>query len=167
MTDFSTKIFEDAYNKAKKEGKKYSQEANTRRVIAYSLKAIAVFGGIALATGLEKQPAQVIGILIAIVIALDAIFSNHKRLLVITTASKAYKSLFDRIEFEYNSNLAPIIKTKDQGQIAVALEKLEILNQQFSKSIYDYTTELKKGVDEADLKLLETIALDDTKKGKK
>lgn len=55
-------------------------EARWRRIIACGFKLIAVLGGVMVASGVDPKLAQRIGIALAVVIAVDAVFSNHERL---------------------------------------------------------------------------------------
>ncbi len=167
MYDFSTVAFDNLYNKAVKEGQELHKEAKTRRIMAYVLKGIAVLSGIALSTGLPKQAAQVLGIIVAVVIAIDTLFANHKRLIVITAASNAYKNLFDKIGYAYNHELqGKVIAVRDspkgdrQENQMKAFEALTKLNQDFSTLIYENTSRLKKKIQDADLAFLESVAQD-------
>ncbi len=170
MQDFSTIAFEDQYNKAKGEGEKLKKEAKQRRIIAYILKGIAVLSGIALATGLPRQVAQILGIVVAVVVAMDALFSNHKRLLIMTTASYAYENLFDKIHFSYNHQLQEkVLSVRDskagnkEDNHQKAHEALVKLNQDFSKLIYDNTRMLKERIQKSDLEFLSSVAQDKNK----
>jgi hypothetical protein len=168
--DFSTKAFEEQYVKAVNEGNELQKEAKRRRGIAYFLKGIAVAGGIALATGLPKLAAQIIGIVIAVVIATDELFANVKRLTVITTAAYAYQNLFDKIQFKYNYELQEkVIAVRDSfdgdkdENNRKAYQGLVKLNQEFSALIYENTIKLKEKVQKSDLAFLASVAQDKDK----
>jgi hypothetical protein len=171
--DFSTTAFETLYNKATKEGRKLKQEATFRRYTAYFLKGIAVLSGIALATGLPKGTAQILGVVVAVVIAVDELFANYKRLTVMTTASYAYENLFDKIQYAYNFQLqADVVSVRDspasdEGAKEInhqkAYQALVNLNQTFSTLIYETTSKLKQKIQESDLAFLSSVAQDKNK----
>lgn len=152
--------FADAYEKAKGEAKTISQEAWWRRTIAYSLKGIAVFGGISIAAGLHGIWSQVIGILITVVVAVDALSSNHRRLLFVTEASNAYRNLLRDIEQTYNIKLGEILKLRERGRDVEAKDKLESFINELLIQLQSEQNRIEKGLQEADLKLLETIKLE-------
>lgn len=66
-----------------------AQESGWRRVLAYGFKLLSGFGAIAVAAGIPKQAAQLVGIAVAINVLLDTIFSNQPRLLIVTKAKYA------------------------------------------------------------------------------
>src|SRR5437868_10575213 len=82
--------FEGEYNRVRSVAKWKGIRAWARRVVAYGFKILAVMGGIAVAAGISKEAAQIVGIAIAVVVALDGIFSNHVRLLASVEAKHAY-----------------------------------------------------------------------------
>lgn len=164
MNTYPSKLFEDSYNNAGNLWKKFSGEANRRRIAAYILKSIAVFGGLAIATGYLDNYAQVIGVIITIVVAIDGIFSNHKRLLITSKAAQALKILLKKTRLSYNQELAPIVKKKDDGKTEEAAIEYDALNIKFSSDLNAHSLSVETAVDEADLKLLESLSVEEINK---
>lgn len=158
--DFSTTVFENAYNNALAEGTKLKKEANLRRWGAYVLKGVAIFGGIAVSTGLKENIAQIVGVVIVVAIASDTLLSNHLRLVVMTEAANAYSNLFYKIAANYNNKMIKIESLRNQGKHQQAYEELVELNQEYNTLIYDNTRIIKEKVQQADLAFLKNLALD-------
>ena len=159
QTSYSTKLFEDAHGSAKTRYSEYFKEARTRLFFAYVFKAIAVLGGIILTTGLNKGTAQIVGIAISVVLAIDLIFSNHKRLLIISTASKGLGLFLEDIQFKYDNALQEVFKLRDIGKETEAKTKHDQINNDFATKCHEKSQEVRKAVDEADLKFLESLAV--------
>lgn len=157
---YSTKMFEDAYNSAKSRHSEYSSESKKRLFVAYVFKIIAVIGGIVLTTGVPEKVAQVIGISISIVIAIDLIFSNHKRLLITTKASKGLGLFLEDIQFQYNKSIQFVMNHRDSGNDQQAKESHDSINNEYAIKCHEKSQQVKKAVDEADLKLLEALSIE-------
>jgi len=150
--EFQQIRFKEDYDAAKIAAKKLSHEATYRRVTAYVLKGIAVFGGIAVAAGLRGHWSQGIGILISVAVTADGLFANHKRLLMVTKAANAYSLLLETISHRYDQALAPILadKARELGKMI--------------SSASDMLFAEKKKIDVAlqgdDLKLLNSLSVE-------
>lgn len=159
LLEFLTNRFEESYEATKADASNCAREAKWRRFSAYALKAIAVFGGISIAAGLRGVWSQIVGILITVAVALDALFSNHKRLLIVTAASHAYSNLLSNIRQSYNRQLAGVLKLRQTDQDK-AKAKLEKLLNDLMLQLQNEHQQIIKGLQEADLKLLNTISLE-------
>ncbi|MBR8534671.1 hypothetical protein KDU71_03800 [Carboxylicivirga sediminis] len=158
--NYSTKIFEDAYNIAQERQAEFSKESRIRLFFAYTFKAIAVLGGIILTTGVNEKAAQIIGISISVVIAIDLIFSNHKRLLIITKAAKGLELFIQDVHFQYNKSIQEVLNNRDSGNDTEAKNILDEINNKFASKCHEKSQEIIKAVDEADLKFLENLVVE-------
>lgn len=157
--EFLQNRFQEDYEGLKAEAVKRAQEAKWRRISAYTFKGIAVFGGISIAAGLHGVWSQVIGILITVAVAIDALFSNHKRLLIVSAAAHAYSNLLDNIKHTHTQKLAEVIKLRQTDQDN-ARTKLEELLSGLMLQLHNEHQTIETGLKEADLKLLNTISLE-------
>jgi hypothetical protein len=160
LIEFLQNRFSETHQKVSDDSKVISREAKLRRTLAYFLKAVAVFGGLAIAVGIPKEWSQVVGILIAVAITVDSLFSNHRRLLSVTEASNAYKNLLRDIEQTYNIKLAEVLKTRKTKGEAKAKDKLEALINNLLIQLQGEQSRIEKGLQDSDLKLLESIKLE-------
>lgn len=162
--DFQQNRFKEQYDAAKKAAKKLGNETTKRKVTAYVLKGIAVFGGIAVAAGLRGHWSQAVGILISVAVAADGLLSNHRRLLMVTRASNAYSRLLETISHRYNQALAPILEHQETS--AQKADKARDLGKMISSASEMLFTEKQKidtALQEEDLKLLNSLSVEGTK----
>ncbi|MEY4514213.1 MAG: hypothetical protein RLZZ450_6335 [Pseudomonadota bacterium] len=105
------RMYGEQYGGADRERRAVAAEAVFRRLVAYGFKLAAVLGGIAVASGLNEQQAHRVGIGITVVVGLDLVFSNHKRLLVTAKAAHAYRWSLSRLAIDYNLGLKKALLT--------------------------------------------------------
>lgn len=159
VIEYLQKQFEEEYGRASAAAQRLSREAKQRRWAAYTLKAIAIFGGISIAAGLRGVWSQVVGLLVTVAVAVDALFSNHKRLLTVTAAANAYSNLLRNIRQTYNQKLVGILKLKGpDGKKAKA--QLENLIDGLLRELHNEQNQIEGGLQAADLKLLDNISLE-------
>ena len=159
---FLQKRFEEAYAKTEETYKKRTAESTQRRSIAYLLKAIAVFGGIAVAAGLNGFWSHAVGILIMVAVGTDTLFSNQKRLLLVTKASNAYKRLLDIVSHQYDQKLASILR-QYQKEPKQAEEQLESMILAINENLFTEKQKIETALEEEDLKLLNSLAIEQKK----
>jgi hypothetical protein len=164
---FQQNRFKEQYDAAGKAAEKLRGEAKRRKITAYVLKGIAVFGGIAVAAGLGGKGSQTVGILISVAVASDGLFSNHKRLLIVTKASNAYSRLLGRITHRFNRALEPILEDqKVPAQKAQAEGDLGRMISSASEMLFEEKQKIDTAVQEEDLKLLNSLSVEGTKSPK-
>jgi hypothetical protein len=151
--------FEESINTAEEAAIKLRQEAGWRRFIAYALKAIAIFGGISITAGLRQPASQIVGIVITVAIAFDTLFSNHKRLLAVTSAANAYSNLLSNVKDSYNIELGAILKLNETDE-EKARKQLQTMVTKYMKKIIEERQKIDTALQETDLKLLNTISLE-------
>jgi hypothetical protein len=110
---FAQNAFEAAYNQTIMSRKPIWRSALARQALAYSLKAIAVFGGFAIASGRMSPYAQDIGLAVTAAVIVDGFFLNHVRMLLVTEAAQAYKRLANEARGEHTLRLGPILAIKE------------------------------------------------------
>lgn len=139
--------------------------ARLRRLLAYLLKFVAAGGSLVVATGYVPNWNQPIGAAILIAVLVDGVSSNHRRLLSEVQAGYAYEFLRERVSREYNRNFDPILKARqrlvDAGQPTETSDiARDALQQKTHKDLTDGIKQIRESVAAADLKALETLALD-------
>jgi hypothetical protein len=142
-----------------------------RRLIAYGFKVLAVIGGIAVAAGISKEAAQVVGIAIAVVVAVDGIFSNHVRLLATVEAKNAYDRVLNQVRREHQQKLIPILQLKEAEERnkdpdPKSVTQLLELNSTLLKKLHDECTKVEEAERATDLGALRGISLDHERGGR-
>ena len=161
--EFLQNRFEEAYKETEQRSAQVSKESKTRLYTAYLLKAVAVFGGIAIAAGLKGVWSQVVGILITVAVAYDALSSNHKRLIVVMKATNAYSTLLSKVRHSYNQKLAPILAISGSDEEATKKQKLDKLISPLIDELHEGKMTIDSALQEEDLKLLNSLALEQAK----
>ena len=156
---FAQNAFDDAYREAEDARRPAQRSSILRRAMAYGLKAIAVFGGLAISSGLLSPYAQLIGLAIAAAVVADALFSNHVRMMLVTKAAQAYKRLANEARRTHIRRLAPILAIKEQQPDESQRQLLSLLDELTSK-LHSGCSEVELALDEGHIKALDTLTLD-------
>ena len=156
---YAQNAFDAAFQEAEKALSPVRWSSIFRRTMAFGLKAIAVFGGLAISSGLVAPYAQVIGIAIAAAVAVDGLFSNHVRMMLVTKAAQAYKRLTNEARRSHTRRLAPILAIKET-QPADSQKQLLSLLDELTGKLHSGCTEVETALDEGHIKALETLSLD-------
>lgn len=151
--------FSDTLAEVESEYKPIARESMLRRFWAYSLKAITVFSGIAIAAGVADGVAHVLGIIIASTVALDSLFSNHERMIAVSKASQAYARVLKGVRRTHQLELMPILQEKASDP-DVAKEKLIALVKNLTERLHDECSLIESALDNMNLKALHSLALD-------
>ena len=106
-------LLTDAQSAAIAAKEKYKTHAKWRLRLAYVLKAIALFGGLFVAT--VKIDPTVPGIIISAAVILDQLTSNHRRMLADTTAASAIDRTERRVGNAYNDKITAIVAAIEKG----------------------------------------------------
>jgi hypothetical protein len=159
LIEYLQERFEESIATTEKSAIQLKQEAGWRRFLAYALKAIAIFGGISITAGLQQPASQIVGIIITVAVAVDALFSNHKRLLAVTSAANAYSNLLSNVKSSYNIELAAVLKIKETDK-AKARKQLQAMVTKYMRKLKDEKERIDNGLQETDLRLLNTISLE-------
>jgi hypothetical protein len=154
---YSTTFFGKEYENAVNEAKVLRREAQYRKALAYFLKGVAIFGGIALATGQEIISSKIIGVVIAIAIGIEEWTSNHDRMIFTTSAYKAYFRLLYQVAHEYNKGITKVTELRDAGDDEGAKKELTILDGKNADLLYKTTTVLKEKIDKEDITFLNKL----------
>lgn len=156
---FAQNAFEAAYREAEAARRPVRRSSILRRTVAYGLKAIAVFGGLAISSGLVSPYAQLIGLAIAAAVAVDGLFSNHVRMLLATKADQAYQRLVNEARRAHTLRLGPILAIKEKEPEESQRQLLSLLNELTGK-LHSGCTEVELALDESHIKALDTLTLD-------
>lgn len=157
---FQQKAYDEAQAKVQESASKIAKLSSRKRILAYTLKAIVVFGGIVITAGLKGIPAQIIGILIMVAAAVDLIWSNHRRLIVETEARYAYEALHENVANTHTQRLGQILTLKRLNPKEAEQQLIEILAQLILK-LNDTRAEIKAALNRADLEALRSLSLDE------
>jgi hypothetical protein len=139
--------------------------AGLRRVAAYLLKGVAAGGSLFVATGYVPAWNQPVGVAILIAVLLDSVSSNHKRLLSEVKAGYAYEFLREGVSREYNRSVDPLLKRRQKASARgedgqAADDAIEALQQKTHVRLTEGIRQIRESLATADLKALETLALD-------
>ncbi len=156
---FAQNAFDAAYRETEAARRPVQRNSICRGVVAYGLKAIAAFGGLAISSGLLSPYAQLIGIAITVAVVADALFSNHVRMMLVTKAAQAYKRLLNEARRTHTRHLAPILTIKEQQPEESQRQLLSLLDKLTGK-LHSGCAEVELALDEGHIKALETLTLD-------
>jgi hypothetical protein len=135
----------------------------TRRVLAYLLKSISIFGAIIVAAKIEWIDQTVLGLVIAAAVGLDQLTSNHARLLAIAAARYACERLYANIVAKHSTRLPSILSLRDKRQETEARRQLENLLSELMLDLHKGQEKILVAVQEADLKALNSLYVDTNK----
>ena len=158
--NFLQQRFDEAQQHLKRDWRIAWVYATVRRWIAYLLKAIGIFGGIAVASGLQEDKAHIVGILIAVAVGFDTLLQNYNRLIAMQEASYAYRELFYRVAREYNQKLGVVKVLQGKGDSTQARESLIELLQDMTYVVNSGQEALEKAWKDADLAALRSLSLE-------
>jgi len=156
---FAQNAFEAAYREAEGARRPLQRSSVFRRLVAYGLKAVAVFGGLAISSGLLSPYAQLLGIAIAVAVAADGLFSNHVRMMLVTKAAQALKRLENEARRAHTRRLAPILAIKDKQPEESQHQLLALLDELTGK-LHSGCADVELALDEGHIKALDTLTLD-------
>lgn len=135
---------------------------NWRKWLAYFLKAISIFGGIAVASGLEAQPAQKVGVAILIAAGIDLWLTNNKSLLNYAQALDAYDALRKRAERRHQSDLIPVLVAIDDKE-GEASDKLVEMVGGLLTMCNEELTSIEEALQEGNLEALKALEIENKK----
>jgi hypothetical protein len=156
---FAQNAFDDAFREASTARVPVQRSSFWRRSLAYGLKAVAVFGGLAISSGLVAHYAQLIGLAVAAAVAIDGLFSNHVRMLLATKAAQAYRRLMNEARRSHTRGMTPILAIKEKEPAESQRQLLQMLNELTTK-LHSGCAEVELALDEGHIKALETLTLD-------
>jgi hypothetical protein len=152
--DLSKDVLDNRLSALRNFRDKLATEARWRRILAYLLKAIYVFGGVFVAAKIGSQ--SVIGIIIAVAGALDVVLSNLGRLVSVVTAQYASQHLVSEIEYERESNLVRFAKIQKTDSEEAGIRLVELLDNLGSRA-QGGLQQLSKAVADKDVQLLANL----------
>ena len=156
---YAQNAFEAAYTEVEKAREPVRRSSIGRQAMAYGLKAIAVFGGLAISSGLVSPYAQYIGLAIAAAVAIDGLFSNQVRMMLVTKAAQAYKRLGNDARRSHILRLGPILAIKAEQPDEFQKKFLE-LHADLTGKLHSGCAEVELALDEGHIKALDTLTLD-------
>ncbi len=153
----------DVYKRARTDISDYlaNLKAKTRnqKILAYVLKAIAVFGGIAIGIGFSEIVAQAIGIAIAVAVGVDVLFTNQKSLVVYATAALAIENYLEHLDGQLHNLEVNVIDLIDAGKV----DEAKKLQREFYKeaviTITSLEDDVRKAISEANIQALVNLAV--------
>ena len=157
--EYAQNTFLSALLEAEVKRKPLHIESIIRRICAYGLKGIAVFGGIAIASGLYSKQAQYIGIAITLAVALDGFFSNYVKMMLVTKAAQAYSRLANEARRSHQLRLTPILQVIAQQPVEGNNQLVALLIELTGK-LQSGCAEIENANSEGHIKALEGLSLD-------
>lgn len=139
-----------------------SKLGRTRRFFAYGAKAATGLLGLVVAAGFFPNLDQIFGFIILVVVLLDAVFSNHLRLMAESQAGHAYAALSRKVKAKYNRESGPLRQRVRNGE-AEANEALHQLMQWCHTELSEGHDAIQNSLAEADLKALKALSVEDAK----
>ena len=161
--EYVQRIFEETFEETAERKKTVHSEMVWRRGLAYGLKAIPVFGGIAIAVGVKGWLPHAIGIAIMVAVAVDGFVVNHARLITVSQADKAFKRLLKNVRNAHQVALGPILGLKKAGDPSFEA-KLNELNRSLKQQLDSESDKIEQALDEMDLKALNALSLEEYRK---
>jgi hypothetical protein len=157
--EYAQNVFDEAYQYAQSERQPLRREAVRRAVIAYGLKGLAVFGGIAIASGLLQEHAQTIGLAITVAVAADGLSSNHVRMVLVAKAAEAYRQLGRQAKRDHQKALIPILEKMQKDPDSARSDLLTLLKT-LTEKLHTGCEQIEKALSEKQIETLNALSLD-------
>ena len=154
--------FEDTLKQLRRDKNRAWWLARVHRWFAYILRAVAIFGGIAIAAGLDQTWSHIVGIMIAVAVGIDLWLQNFNRLLSVQDAANAYSELFSRIIREHVLRLGDVMLTR-QSDEEKAKNQLVNLLQHLIEAMHIKMEEIEKAWTAADRLALQMLSMEQKK----
>jgi hypothetical protein len=152
----------ELYNEAVREFEKYlsSLQSKERRnkIIAYVLKGISIFGGLAVVLNLQPTWITAIGFAIAGAAAVDTFLSVRGRLVVYATATLAINATLEGLKGKERVARFDANRLTDEGKAAEARQKLTDFYGSSINEINSKSAEIRTAVNDADIQALRDLA---------
>jgi len=158
--ELQQKLFKEKINELDAWRRKFYTEVTARRIIAYLLKFISIFGAIVVAAKISWIDQTVLGLVIAAAFGLDQLTSNHARLLALAAARYACERLRANIVGTHSRELPKIISLRNAGRTSDAKSGFESLLSRLSAELHDGQEKILEAIREADLKALNNLYVD-------
>ena len=152
-------LLDDAQKDALRSLVQFNKSADRRRYVAYTLKAISVFGGLVVATG-KVPDATYVGIVISIAVILDQWSSNHDRMLSEKVGANAIARTQMRVGNAYNDQLTEVARVRDAGDPARAEGMAVKLATESAKALRDELDRIRTKVAGDDIEFLGSLNID-------
>ncbi|MEM7101103.1 MAG: hypothetical protein AAF541_22775 [Pseudomonadota bacterium] len=160
---FEQEQFESLVEKLEQRQKETAREANYRKFFAYGLKIIVILAGLVIAMQAPSTLDKVLGAAISLATALDQIFSNHVRLIAVTTATKALARAYDAIVNRHTNDIGPVVAAAKSGDESTRKAGEEKGANALFKMRNDFDAKLQEietALDEQHIKALEKLTLE-------
>lgn len=157
--EFEQTQFESLFNKTKTDAGKAERRFKLFVSIAYVLKAVAIFGAIAISAGLTERVAQGVGVLIMLAVGVDALLSNQKRVIAHSITSISYRNLLEAIMFKHTNALSEQLPKKKTNEAAF-FESMTAKLKELRKELFQGRNEIQQALEKAELLTLETLTVE-------
>ncbi|MEM7168657.1 MAG: hypothetical protein AAF530_00690 [Pseudomonadota bacterium] len=157
--EYAQKAFERNIEAIRKSKKKAEFSETWRKVLAYILKAIAIFGAIAVAAGVGEKHSQIIGIAIAVAVGIDQLMSNSKNLVSFARAAATYDALENRAVRKHELSLIPVIGKVREGDQS-AREDLQRLLEELISLIHTQSKKIEDALAQRRIESLVVLELE-------
>ena len=139
------------------------KKRNRRRLLAYTLKFITIFGGIAVASGLAENWAQIFGLAILIATGFDIWLSNSKALMIYAQAVNSYDALRKRVERDHTTQLIPIISLAEKQGGKASTKLVDMVTDLLKMSNVELT-HIEKALHDGELETLKALEIENKNK---
>lgn len=158
--ELAQKLLGEATSSAEQAERSFKRQALCRKIPAYLIKAVALFGGLSI-TVMPGPYVPVAGLVITAAVLLDQLLSNYKRMIVYTIAHNAVRRTLRRIEAEYNDNIIHIVNVNTQPKGGKEAKQMLIdLARRSSRALRDEMDRIHTAVDQANVDFLRALNVD-------
>lgn len=155
--DLIDKELDDLYKEVNARQKNLKIEAKYRSFLAYFLKLVAVLVSLVITGGFCPSLDQFFGLVVAAAVAIDHIFSNHKRLLVAKEAANALWALKRKVKHEFNGKAAPLYR-RTNNTVGVQ-DKIENLKSKAQSDLAKGISRIQQEINDVELDALKSLSL--------
>jgi len=156
--ELAQQLLDDAQKSADASRLLYTTHAKRRLMLAYLLKAVALFGGLFVAT--VKIDPTIPGVIIAAAVILDQLMSNHRRMLTETIAASAITRTQRRVGNSFNDQVVSVVEANEKGQGEAAAAMLTDLARNSAKVLRDELDRIHTAVEDSNIEFLGSLNVD-------
>lgn len=135
------------------------RQERLRKAVAYVLKGIVVFGGLAITLGLEPPYSRMVGIAMIIAVTIDGFVSNHKSLLRIAEAAAASEALREQATTAHQMKQLDCLELKSADEEA-GKKCLHKLNVEITNLINSGMEQIRLSLRNGDIEQLRLLAIE-------
>jgi hypothetical protein len=153
------KLLREAVNALNASVAHLQRQERGRKAVAYLLKGIVAFGGLAITLGLQLPYSRGAGIAMMVAVTFDQFVSNHRSLLRIAEAAAASEALSAQTTSEHQLRHVACLQLKDSDPVA-GKRCLHDLNLRVTKTIQTGMEQIRSSLRTGDIEQLRLLAIE-------